>query len=58
MANPTIKKPTSMKFSKKSKSSRKLAKKAILDKEFKNLKCIIPTVNNKSKVDQVSFLRK
>lgn len=55
MANPTTKKPTSFKFSKKSKSSRKLAKKAILDKEFSNLKCILPTINNKSNVDQVNL---
>lgn len=53
MANPTIKKPASKKFSKKSKSSRKLVKKAILDKEFNNLKSILPTVNHKTNVDQV-----
>lgn len=55
-ANPTIKKPTTVKFSKKSKPSRKLAKKAILDREFKNLKSILPTVNNRANVDEVSSL--
>ena len=54
IANPTIKKPTALKFAKKSKSSRKLAKKAILNREFKNLKSILPTVNNRPNVDEVS----
>lgn len=55
MANPTIKKPSSKKFSKKSRSSRKLVKKCLLDKEFNNLRSILPTVCNKSNIDQVGF---
>lgn len=54
MANSSIKQRSPMKFSKKSKSSRKLAKKSILKKEFNNLKGLIPVLKNKQKVDEVS----
>jgi len=56
MANPITKKPKSKNFSKKSKSSKKLAKKALLNKEFNNLKSLIPTLTNKSNVRQVTIL--